>query len=163
MEKLNEKREKERLLIFGERISLETSLVLLNSMFHRARRKLDNATDERKKELNEEIDIYLNEKEMLYKDTNTEEIKNKICDVYSPILKAEFAESVKKTTSEDFLKMDLEMQSGSIWTDEKKGTKYNIENEITASILTDPAFYNGKEITHEIPVIINNKKKKEKR
>ena len=132
-------------------------------MFHRARRKLDNATDERKKELNEEIDIYLNQNEMLYNDTNTKEIKNKICDVYSPILKAEFAESVKKTTSEDFLKMDLEMQSGSIWTDEKKGTKYNIENEITASILTDPAFYNGKEITHEIPVIINNKKCKEKR
>lgn len=34
-----------------ERISLETSLVLLNSMFHRARRQLDNASDERKKEL----------------------------------------------------------------------------------------------------------------
>jgi hypothetical protein len=78
-----------------ERISLETSLVLLNSMFHRARRQLDNASDERKKELNEEIDIYLNEREMLYSDINTEEIKNKICDVYSPILKAEFAESMK--------------------------------------------------------------------
>lgn len=25
----------------------------------------------------------------------------------------------EKTTSEDFLKMDLQMQSGSIWTDEK--------------------------------------------
>lgn len=147
--------------ISNERISLETSLVLLNSMFHRTRRQLDNASDERKKELNEEIDIYQNEKEMLYNNIDTEEIKNKICDVYSPILKADFAESVKKTTSEDFLKMDLEMQSGSIWTDEKKGTKY-IDNTMPASILTDLAFYNGKEVTHEIPVIINNKLEEER-
>jgi hypothetical protein len=84
-----------------------------------------------KKELNEEINIYLNEREMLYNNINTEEIKNKICDVYSPILKTEFAESMKQTTSEDFLKMDLEMQSGSIWTDEKRGKEY-IENNIPA-------------------------------
>lgn len=67
----------------------------------------------------------------------------------------------QKTSSDDFLKMDLEAQSGSIWTEEKtkgpKKEKKYVENNIPPSLLTDPAFYNGKEITHEIPVIINNK------
>jgi hypothetical protein len=51
MEKISDEREKERILIFGERISLETSLVLLNSMFHRAHRQLEGASDERKKRI----------------------------------------------------------------------------------------------------------------
>lgn len=66
------------------------------------------------------------------------------------------------TTSDDFLKMDLKAQSGSIWTDEiskaKKNHKKYKNNTIAPSILTDPAFYNGKEITNKIPTIINNKK-----
>lgn len=64
----------------------------------------------------------------------------------------------EKTTTDDFLKMDLEAQSGSIWTDEiskanPKHKKYE-NNTIPPTILTDPAFYNGKEITNEIPVLI---------
>jgi hypothetical protein len=69
--------------------------------------------------------------------------------------------TIEKTTSDDFLKMDLDAQSSSIWTEEKKKgskqkKKYDVKN-IAPSILTDPSFYNGKEITNEISVLINNK------
>lgn len=64
----------------------------------------------------------------------------------------------KKTTTKDFLKMDLQMQSGSIWTDEKsnnlqKEKEYQPPKDQPGILAPDPVKYNGKEFPVHIPII----------
>lgn len=66
----------------------------------------------------------------------------------------------EKTTAKDWLKMDLEMQSGAIWTaeksklqKEKKIKPYKILDSDPSILKPDPMKYNGKEIPDN-PLII---------
>lgn len=55
-----------------------------------------------------------------------------------------------KTTSQDFLEMDLKAQSGSIWTEEKaESTKYNHQNFKSIILKPDPVLYAVKESKFE--------------
>lgn len=62
----------------------------------------------------------------------------------------------EKTTTKDWLKMDLKAQSGAIWTDEKsklqKKNKYKI-SESAMVLKPDPIKYGGKEIPEDPHII----------
>lgn len=69
-------------------------------------------------------------------------------------------ENSKKTTAKDWLKMDLEMQSGAIWTAEKsklqkkkKIKPYKILDSDPCILKPDPMKYGGKEIPDDPHII----------
>ena len=65
----------------------------------------------------------------------------------------------KKTTTKDFLKMDLQMQSGSIWTDEKsklqKEKEYKTPHFPPMILSPDPVKYGDKEFPADSFMIID--------
>lgn len=55
-----------------------------------------------------------------------------------------------KTTSQDFLEMDLKAQSGSIWTEEnEKSKKYKHQNFKPIILKPDPVLYSVKDLEVE--------------
>ena len=66
----------------------------------------------------------------------------------------------EKTTAKTWLKMDLEMQSGAIWTDEKSGMqkkekKYNVQPKKSMLLTPDPTKYGDNEIMPNVGQIID--------
>ena len=66
----------------------------------------------------------------------------------------------EKTTAKTWLKMDLEMQSGAIWTDEKSGMqkkekKYNVQPKKPMLLTPDPTKYGDMEIKPNVGQIID--------
>ena len=65
----------------------------------------------------------------------------------------------EKTTAKTWLKMDLEMQSGSIWTDEKSGLQkeknYPAQNYKPHILKPDPIKYGDKIILPNVGQIID--------
>lgn len=80
-------------------ISLETALKIVGSLKVRAINKLDNTQDEKEKiQLNQKIDMYYQEERMLYGSNDYERLSvmDKVVNLYSPILKKEYLDSLNK-------------------------------------------------------------------
>lgn len=59
-------------------------------------------------------------------------------------------ESPEKSWAKTMLKLDLEIQSGAIWTDEKS----QLQKEQKSDLLKpDPVYYNGHEIIDRIQIL----------
>lgn len=80
-------------------ISLETALKIVGSLKVRAINKLDNTQDEKEKiQLNQKIDMYHQEELILYGSNDYERLSvmDKVVNLYSPILKKEYLDSLNK-------------------------------------------------------------------
>lgn len=67
----------------------------------------------------------------------------------------------KKVWAKKMLEVDLQAQSGAIWTEEKSGLNaerkskdYKVEDQYPVLLVPDSVFYNGKEVKCTMPSLI---------